>query len=439
MEPKKRPARKLPNTCEQTYLDGINRVAMRLDLSCIFNQERSQHGELVLCDMWKSIPAEDGGAWQHFVRNLTSWEWERVDAHGYGEEVVPNILLWPLKNASDISMRYTLLRCVIDRICDHVKHMDGVSYGFDESPWKGALAERVFRKRLLGTCFSEDRARGATRAMTRFAWEALLPKHRSQLLVRIHGYSKGFGLLDVFRIAGHEHTAQAWKDAIPNAMPLLSTIPMMAWPAPEDAVRVVQASADNRGRAPWCTSRKQARRLLASPYTMIAEAVSVGVHGGALWSMGDAALERVGKLPVRLRAALVNHCSDWPRFKHDIRDKLMGLHLDYLFDRLEEMQGNKSKAFGMYYQYCAEFDPVIHLAGKICKTSYGKALLEGDQWEDAILGRLKGYYGAIEVNGHANLVRYMQARQTQRVAKALSQSTPLTTGQDPARTGPRRL
>lgn len=439
MKAKKRSARKLPNAFEQAHLDAINRIAMRLDLSCIFDQAQAERGVLVCCDMWKSAPMETGGRWEHYVRNLTSWEWELVDIHDPCAELMPNIRLWPLKHASDISMRYTILRCVVDRICEHAGQSPGVAGTLDGSVWKGALAERVFRARLRKTCFSEDRTRGATRTMTRFLWDTLLPKPRSQLLIRIHGYSCGFGVVDAFRLLGHEDTATAWKNKLPNAMPLLAALPAGTWPQPDRAEALLCQSAPSHCQLPRCTSKRQAQRLLTAPYTMVAKAVEVGADGGVLWGMNEVALARVGNLPVRLRAALVIHCSAWPRFKHVVRDKLMDLHLDYLLDRLEEMQAHESKTFAMYYHYCATLHPVIDLTRKICKTRPAGVFFEGTDWEDFILDRLKGYHGALEVEGHAGLTNYMHARKSERIAKALAQSMPLTTGQDQARNGLRRL
>lgn len=291
--------RSFPFPSERAYAKKIVELMRQFKWFTLFDGTHADAtGEFVFCDLWKCIKQE--GQWKCYRRRLKDMEWETV-----GAESMPRFCLWPIHRATSKGIMWSIISALENRIFDHVSSQFKSSDWDENNAWRGSLARKVIRKRIVNTIVNQGGGEVACKKMTRCIWESMLAGDQCGMLLSIHGNRRGFYFGDVLVLCQNEEVALQWKRKMPNAMPLLSRM-NGAWVSPANAPHWLMKNSSLR---PTVRTIKKAKEILSAPYSMLS---SLDLSGSvAYWFLSEQTRQKLDMLRVRDRSTVAYRIARW--------------------------------------------------------------------------------------------------------------------------------
>ena len=413
-------SRKFPFPSEQAYAKKTADLLRRFKWFTLFDGAHADAtGEFIFCDMWKCLKQE--GAWKCYRRSLDTFNWEPIHA-----QEMPNFFLWPIRRATSKGVMWGMIGVLQDRLFRHVSSQFKEGDWDENNGWKGNLARKAIRKRLVQTIIQQGGGEIACKKMTSCLWEVLLDKEKSGLLIAIHGNQRGFSLPDILDLHQNEEAARQWKKELPNAMPLLSRMGG-SWVMPKQAPHwLMKASAVH----PAIKTVKLAKEILAAPYSLLSAVAQTG--SVKYWHLSNDVRSQLEVLRVRDRATVAYKISSLAvrQNEYPLLDRLVDFYCktQYLLPDLPNRTGFAvySNRFAPVQETWSSMLPL--LKGPSRKENLAK-LLEGDAWMKCVHPQFSAWLPV--------LARYNADQQAKEMQK---QAIEVVTASEPAiPVGRRRL
>jgi hypothetical protein len=381
-------ARRFPFPSERAYAQKATELLSRFKWFTLFDGSHADAtGEFIFCDLWKCVKQQ--GQWQCFQRS-----WEDMQWHPVPFCTMPRFNLWPIHRATSKSIMWSMINTLTDKVFHHVSSSFKEADWDPQNTWRGNLAKKVIRKRLVNTIVKQGGGEIACKKMTQCLWAAMLDKEKSGWLIAIHGNQAGFTLHDILDLCQNEAVARQWKEQIPHAMPLLSRMPP-EWVHPSHATYWLMKS---HAIYPRIKTVRLAREILASPYSMLSAVAATG--SVKYWFLSPDIRHQLDQLRVRDRANVVYRIAHLAVHKEEfaLLDRIIDFYCktQYLLPTLPNRAG--------FRVYIHRFTPVIDswscLASILRKSKDKKAtvlnLVADDAWLKSMSALAHPWAGIIE-------------------------------------------